>query len=555
MGLFDFFKKKKGKNSDNSRNESTPERIRRGSIITKKIEVTEKNIDEICKDFIAFDVETTGLTPGVDVIIEVGAVKYYDGNIVGSYCTLVDEGISVPYAASRVNHISTEMLRSQGRKPEIVYKELFGFLSSALSLYGHTYICAHNASFDMTFLKETLERFGYSGVIQYIDTLSLSRELIKGIRKYTQDSVATYFDITNQEAHRAGSDAEVCGKILLELLKMKRDKVEKEKSQEKIQEERYEFNEAVNTEEIARKWAEQQKIWEERHRPNEEEKEIFAVIASILKKNGCDIHNLQAYKNRVDHVLMVDKYTILRYKIAKTKSYVIIPKSYAAGLEKIEDCPKQDGITNVRLLFNNPFELDEYGGLFRKIRDDIIKSQGAGIDPLETEYLATTAKMTAFTDAELESCVENAKERQRLKLEKEHEAQSKKEKAIAMKIEKAEKAREKQKQKEEKVIERIERIEKKKLIQEKLKILVNTEDFSEENILKISKQFEEVGKRAIVQLDDDGQVLMIYGSSTEASDVVGISPKTIRDVLNGKYKHGGGYCWKYADDLIAEKAE
>ena len=75
---------------------------------------------------------------------------------------------------------------------------------------------------------------------------------------------------------------------------------------------------------------------------------------------------------------------------------------------------------------------------------------------------------------------------------------------------------------------------------------------TKEDVLKISKLSSEMGKRAVLQLNDDGQIIKIYESVSEASKSVGIAPKTIRDVANGKYKHGGGFCWKYADQLTGE---
>ena len=75
---------------------------------------------------------------------------------------------------------------------------------------------------------------------------------------------------------------------------------------------------------------------------------------------------------------------------------------------------------------------------------------------------------------------------------------------------------------------------------------------TKEDVLKISKLSSEMGKRAVLQLNDDGQIIKIYESVSEASKSVGIAPKTIRDVANGKYKHGGGFCWKYADQLTDE---
>ena len=83
---------------------------------------------------------------------------------------------------------------------------------------GNMAICAHNAQFDMNFLAETLMRLGYNANICFIDTLSLSRDRIKGLSNYKQTTVASYFGIETGTSHRAENDALVCGKILDALL-------------------------------------------------------------------------------------------------------------------------------------------------------------------------------------------------------------------------------------------------------------------------------------------------------------------------------------------------
>ena len=84
--------------------------------------------------------------------------------------------------------------------------------------------------------------------------------------------------------------------------------------------------------------------------------------------------------------------------------------------------------------------------------------------------------------------------------------------------------------------------------QELLKdVLEKAENISEAEISEIAKLSASSGKRAVIQLNDNGAIIKIYRSVSEASNYVGVSPKTIRDAANGRYKHGGGFCWKYAD--------
>ena len=113
-----------------------------------------------------------------DKIIEVAAVLFENGEITQSYTSLVNPDVFVPYSATAINHITNEMVQNAPNE-KIVFAELVDFLGDALKQ--QTSICAHNASFDMNFLSETLMRLGYDGKISYVDTLSLSRSLIKGL--------------------------------------------------------------------------------------------------------------------------------------------------------------------------------------------------------------------------------------------------------------------------------------------------------------------------------------------------------------------------------------
>lgn len=215
------------------------EQSKRGKINICKLQMEYKTIEEIKRRYIAFDIETTGLSWAQDKIIEVGAILFENGEITGKYSTLVNPEVLIPSKATEVNNITNEMIKNAPKEKE-VYKELVEFLGDALKQ--QTVICAHSATFDMNFLKETLMRLGYDGEICYVDTLSLSRDLIKGLVNYKQNTVARYFDLVNNQSHRADTDAEICGKILWELLKIK--------SQE--EKELIEILEKVN--QVLRKW-------------------------------------------------------------------------------------------------------------------------------------------------------------------------------------------------------------------------------------------------------------------------------------------------------------
>lgn len=214
---------------------------KRGFVSANKIQIDNCTLKALKQRYIAFDVETTGLSPYNDRIIELGAVLFENGIPVKKYGTLVNPMVNIPTAASEVNHITNQMIKDAPAEKE-VYTNLIDFLGDALQ--EKTVICAHNAKFDMDFLSETLMRLGYNANIYYVDTLSLSRNLVKGLVNYKQYTVATHFELYNLNAHRAESDAEICGNILWELL------------------------------EIMEKEQEKKKVAMEKHKPSEEEIEV-----------------------------------------------------------------------------------------------------------------------------------------------------------------------------------------------------------------------------------------------------------------------------------------
>lgn len=513
MGLLDlFFGKKK---SDRSKLEKeTRNTVHRGCVTTTRVNVSSRNYEELLHRFIAFDTETTGLSSQMDIIIEVGAVKFSDGRIDNTYGSLINEGRSVPDEAYRVNHISTDMLRSKGKAPGLAYRELTDFLGDVLE--GKCYICAHNASFDMDFLKNTLERFGYSGNILYIDTLSLSRHLIKGLPNYKQETIANYFGLHNQNAHRAVTDAEICGNIFLNLLELMKNEIEKE------------IIRAANC------------------KPSDEEREVFAIIAKAMKMNGCSVKNIRTYRNSSNYVDVLDVYTIFKFKIAKKKSYIVIPRQYAYGIDKFEDCTNSEGTENIRLIFEDPFELEKYGHVFAAIYKDVIRSQGQHMNRYEADFLAQ-ANLTGFSEAELEQLIEDAKKRQERNAGlRELEKQMKAEQEAVNEAKKAERARLKAEAEEKKQRKSDAQREQQNAVK---KMLENANNLSKEEIYRISELSSSQGKRAVIQMDDEGHILRIFESVSEASKTVGLAPKTIRDAANGRYKHAGGFCWKYADEV------
>lgn len=161
--------------------------------------------------FVAFDLETTGTLPGVDKIVEVGAVRFVDGEIDAIFSTLVDPLRSIPQGASAVNGITDDMVIG---KPKI--EELLGPLSE---FCGDDILVAHNAAFDHGFLTADYNRFEIRtprGVI--LDTYPMAKKILPGLANYKLITLIQHLQIDNNGFHRAEGDATCCARLLLKMI-------------------------------------------------------------------------------------------------------------------------------------------------------------------------------------------------------------------------------------------------------------------------------------------------------------------------------------------------
>lgn len=183
-------------------------------ISIREILVNRTNLQKLKKEFIAFDLETTGFSSINDRIVEIGAVRFVNGKEKETFSTLVHSDVPISPQALQVNGITNKMIATAPSESEAISK-LVKFLGDAL--WGNTALCAHNAKFDMSFLQEALKRSQISAEITYVDTLSVTKATVKNLDNYQQDTILAYFNLSNLQAHRAQTDAICCGKILCKL--------------------------------------------------------------------------------------------------------------------------------------------------------------------------------------------------------------------------------------------------------------------------------------------------------------------------------------------------
>lgn len=159
-----------------------------------------KLLNEYVKDYVIFDLETTGTSCYTDQVVEISAIKVLDEKIVEEFSTLVNPGIPIPYYASIVNGITDDMV-SDAVSFDVALADFVNFIGD-LPLVGHN---IH--SFDMKFIYRDLEKyFGKVLDNDYIDTLKLSRMFLPMLSHHKLVDLAAYYNISTMGAHRALND-------------------------------------------------------------------------------------------------------------------------------------------------------------------------------------------------------------------------------------------------------------------------------------------------------------------------------------------------------------
>lgn len=170
----------------------------------------ERNFDE---EYICFDLETTGLNANSDKIIEIGAVRVKNRQIVEEFGTFADPGMSLEEKTTELTGITDKMLEGAPSQKEALQK-FIDFCGDSPVLI------AHNANFDVSFVKATAKRENIKFEFTYADTVPMSRALIMSIKNHKLDTVAKYLKIPSFNHHRACDDARALAYIFIELLNM-----------------------------------------------------------------------------------------------------------------------------------------------------------------------------------------------------------------------------------------------------------------------------------------------------------------------------------------------
>lgn len=151
------------------------------------------------KDYVCVDLETTGLSPRENEIIEIGAVKVINNQIVGVFSELIKPSVSIPSRITSITGITNTMVKQKDDIGQV--------LPRFLDFLGVLPIIAHNINFDYGFLLEKATRLRVKFECIGIDTLKIARGLMPELGSKSLASLCTYYNIVNEHAHRASDDA------------------------------------------------------------------------------------------------------------------------------------------------------------------------------------------------------------------------------------------------------------------------------------------------------------------------------------------------------------
>ncbi|WP_099468837.1 PolC-type DNA polymerase III [Konateibacter massiliensis] len=166
--------------------------------------------------FVVFDIETTGFSPVKNRIIEIGAVKVVNGEIAEKFSSFVNPQVPIPFEIEKLTGITDGMVINEPLI-ETVLPEFMEFCEGAVMV-------AHNAGFDMSFIKVNCTRLGLECDYTVADTVAMARFLLPSLNRYKLDTVAKALGISLENHHRAVDDAGCTAEIFMKFIEMLRER-------------------------------------------------------------------------------------------------------------------------------------------------------------------------------------------------------------------------------------------------------------------------------------------------------------------------------------------
>ncbi len=178
--------------------------------------VTDSQNQDLDADYVVFDLETTGFSPETNRIIEIGAVKVQNGKIVDKFSTFVNPQVPIPFRIEQLTSINDSMVIDAPVIADIL-PEFMKFCEGCVMV-------AHNADFDMSFIKKNCQRLDIPCKPTIVDTVALARVLLPNLNRFKLDTVAKALGVSLENHHRAVDDAGCTAEIFVKFIEMLRDR-------------------------------------------------------------------------------------------------------------------------------------------------------------------------------------------------------------------------------------------------------------------------------------------------------------------------------------------
>ena len=287
--------------------------------------------------YCVLDLETTGFSAKTEKITEIGVMKVQNGQVLDKFSCFVNPEKPIPTRVTEITKITDDMVKDAETIDE-VFPKLLEFL-------GDSVLVAHNAEFDIGFLKQNSLNLGYEFDFTYIDTLKMAKDIFPEFKKYSLGRIATHLNIEVEVAHRALDDVDTTVKVFNIMMN-----ILKERGAKKIED-----IDLLGSDSEAKK---------------EEYKKLNTYHAIILAKNYAGLKNL--YK--------LISYSHLDYFYKKPRILKSMLKKYSEGLllgsacnqgelyqaillgksdEEIEEIAKEYDYLEIQPIGNNEFLVRE----------------------------------------------------------------------------------------------------------------------------------------------------------------------------------------------------
>ena len=244
---------------------------------------------DIDTTYCVLDLETTGFSATTEKITEIGIMKLKDVEVIDEFSCFVNPEKHIPERVTEVTNITDDMVKD-AETIDKVFPKVLEFLEDSV-------IVAHNAGFDVGFLKQNAKALGYEFDYTYLDTLSLAKDLFPEYKKYKLGKIADNLGIKVEVAHRALDDVDTTVKVFNVMVDML-----KKRGAKKLDD----IDQVSRTEEAKK----------------EEYKKLKTYHAIILAKNYVGLRNLYKLVS-LSHI----KYFYRRPRILKS-----LLKKYREGL-------------------------------------------------------------------------------------------------------------------------------------------------------------------------------------------------------------------------------